>query len=207
MISKNSPKIAISATCLFFCANAFAQVEMNVIDDFEAASRMANSGNHEIAIEIFQQCAAEEDARCNFALGTYYYFGDGGIDIDLGEARSFLQLSADNGYGPAEYLLAIMYRDGEGVDADVQVALKYLNSAARRCVPQAQEGLAEYYEGRNTADGDLEAATWYSLAADNGSDSAIDGLGRVAEDKGDEFVAAISDARQRIESEMDCQGS
>ena len=181
-----------------------ADVELGIVDDFEAASRLANSGNHEIAIEIFQQCSKKDDARCHFALGTYYYFGDGGFDIDMARALELFERGANRGYGPAEYMLALMYRDGNGVNADIQKALAYLNNAAIRCVPQAQEDLGEYLKGRGQSDSLVDAAAWYAMAASHGSETAAQARQQIVDAAGEDLAAEIDRKTRELEQELMC---
>ena len=203
MTSKRTVNLSFLAALL--SSSALAQIEVDVADEFWAAVQLSSSGHHEIAIQIFEQCAADDDARCTFSLGSYYLFGDGGIDIDYEKAFRYFEHGAELGYGPSEYLLSLAYRDGRGVDADLDAALEYLNAAARRCIPEAQHDMGEYYAGRDDLDNAAKAAAWYAVAADNGSALSATARNRILADGSDGFETDVGRVREEIEGSLECQ--
>jgi hypothetical protein len=180
-------------------------VEINVLEDFEAGSRAANRGDHKHALIMFEQCAKKEDARCYFALGTYYYFGDGGIEQDFEKAYEYLKKGSDGNYGPSEYLVAIMLRDGVGVEKDNDKALEYLESSAYKCIPQAQEEFANFFLGMDEINGLLNAYLWFSLSAENGSVSAGEALTEVFKEAPEDFITEALRLKSLVEKELKCQ--
>ncbi len=197
-------KLAVIALLIAY-QSLSSSVEINILEDFEAGSRAANVGNHEKALIFFNQCAEKKDPRCYFALSTYYYFGDGGIKQNYETAYQYAKQGADGGYGPAEFMTAIMLRDGHGVEANNEKALEYLESAAYKCVSQAQEDFGNYLLSFEDMNMWFNAAIWLRLAAENGSDSALNTLNEVFKDAPQEFNDEVTRLKKEVEGNLTCE--
>lgn len=198
----------LSLVCLFFAASAFAQdfdIEVTVLDDYEVASRLANAGKHQEALAVFEECVAEGNVRCYFGLGTYYYFGDGGIEQDYDKAFELIRSGAEGDYGPAEYLMARMLFDGQGAEADPDTALTYLERAAYKCIAYAQEELAQQYLSAGSDDGIRDAAVWLQLASANGSDNAAMAYNELFAAAPELFNEEVAMRKRAIEADIACQ--
>lgn len=69
----------------------------------------------------------------------------------------------------AQYHLAFMYFNGDGVENNDEIAAKWFEQAAMAGHAGAQDILAYMYlNGRGVAADPLQAYVWYSLAAENG---------------------------------------
>ncbi|MDQ6970896.1 MAG: SEL1-like repeat protein [Mariprofundus sp.] len=93
---------------------------------------------------------------------------------DVDAAVTWFRLAAKQGDKQAQYLFAMLYRDGEGVSRDDVQAVLWLKLAAAQNQPEAQYQLANMLEyGRGVDVADLKAAiSWYKKAAVAGHHAA-----------------------------------
>jgi hypothetical protein len=86
--------------------------------------------------------------------------------------------SAEEGDAIAQYNLALMYDNGEGVPEDDAEAVKWYQLAAEQGAASAQYNLALMYAtGEGVPEDDAEAVKWYQLAAEQGDAQAQTNLG------------------------------
>jgi len=85
-----------------------------------------------------------DTAFAQYALGANYLYHapEERLDIELG--KQYLLKSAENGYLEAQYLVGIMYRDGDYFSQDFEQAGEWLLRAAVQDYPVAQFELAEF---------------------------------------------------------------
>ena len=92
--------------------------------------------------------------------------------FDSGHYESAINLLnelAITGNAEAQYHLAFMYLNGEGVKTDESKAFTLMREAAKKGYARAQDSLGHLYlNGRGVAPNPSEAYAWYSLAAKNG---------------------------------------
>lgn len=113
--------------------------------------------------------ARNGDALALFEIGARYTEGRNGLAADQKQAASWYQLSADNGFAPAQYRLGSMYEKGNGVDRDVQKAKSLYEQAAGQGNASAMHNLAVLYASGALGQQDYAtAATWFQKAADLG---------------------------------------
>jgi TPR repeat protein len=92
---------------------------------------------------------------------------------------------AHEGDAEAQYILGLMYANGEGVPRDDAEAVKWCRLAAEQGLATAQFNLGKrYYSGDGVPKDDAEAAKWCRLAAEQGDAMAQYILG-FAYDKGE----------------------
>jgi uncharacterized protein len=97
---------------------------------------------------------------------------------DYAEAVKWFRKAAEQGDAIAQYNLALMYRDGEGVTQDDAEAVKWFRKAAEQGVANAQYNLAlRYDKGKGVTQDYAEAAKWFRKAAKQGNASAQSNLG------------------------------
>lgn len=93
-------------------------------------------------------------------------------DYDYGRfaaAMNTLEKLAIEGNTEAQYHLAFMYFNGDGVENDDEIAARWFEQAALAGHSGAQDILAYMYlNGRGVAADPVQAYAWYSLAAENG---------------------------------------
>ena len=92
---------------------------------------------------------------------------------------------AEQGDAAAQYNLALMYTNGQGVPQDYAEAVKWYRLSAEQGDADAQNNLAlMYYNGQGVPQDYSEAAKWYRLSAEQGDADAQNNLG-VAYEIGD----------------------
>ncbi len=88
---------------------------------------------------------------------------------DYLEQKWWLEKAAKQGYVLAQYSLAVMYYNGEGVEQDLPQAIKWFEKAAEQDFAQAQYSLAVMYDQGEGVEQDLpQALKWYERAAKQG---------------------------------------
>ena len=98
----------------------------------------------------------------NFQAGMEAY-GRGDFPAALREWRPL----AEQGLPRAQYNLAVMYANGEGVPEDDVEAVKWYRKAAEQGDAGAQYNLAVMYaNGEGVPEDDVEAVKWYRKAAE-----------------------------------------
>lgn len=94
------------------------------------------------------------------------------------EALRLCRKSADLGFAPAQFNMAIFYYNGDGVQKDLTKTVEWLEKAAPQGFLQAQKQLAICYaQGIGTKKDAKKAAHWYEQAAKQGDADAQYKLG------------------------------
>ncbi len=89
---------------------------------------------------------------------------------------------AEQGHAQAQYVLGVMYNNGDGVVQDYAEAVKWYRLAAEQGHAWAQYNLGVMYENGNGVIQDYaEAVKWYRLAAEQGDADAQYNLGLMYE--------------------------
>jgi uncharacterized protein len=87
---------------------------------------------------------------------------------------------AKQGHVQAQYNLALMYDNGEGVPQDYKTAVKWYTLAAEKGDADAQYNLGVMYrKGDGVLQDDKTAVKWYTLAAEQGNADAQYNLGQM----------------------------
>ena len=95
--------------------------------DLRAGWEAAMAGDHETALSNWKPLAESGDAQAQFQLGLMYRMGTAPIEQSNQSALNWLQLSARQGFGPAQHYLGTMYFLGQGVPQDYQTAHMWIN--------------------------------------------------------------------------------
>lgn len=194
--------IAISFTIC--CSFSLAQTQLHVRSDFEAGVAQHQNGNIKMAIIFFEQGANKGDPKSMFALGTYYYFGEG-VDQNFVKAKSLFESAAEKDEAEANTMLGLMYQKGEGVSADLSRAKVHYTKAANACDATAQNLLAQilYYGEAGPAE-KSEALAWLYLAAPHNSEAA-GGVAHVEKEMSGDEVKAAKLRKTELEAKLVCQ--
>ena len=92
---------------------------------------------------------------------------------DFATAIPLFRPLADQGNADAQYVLAMMYRVGDGVPENGAEAVRWYRKAADQGLAPAQLGLGLMYaNGEGVPQNDVEAYMWWNLAAAQGEDDA-----------------------------------
>ena len=111
-------------------------------------------------------------------VGYSYENGLYGQAIDKKEAAKWYRLAAEQGNQYAQFNLALLYKNGEGVTQDYKEAVKWYRLAAEQGNADAQFGLGIRYDnGQGVLQDYKEAVKWYRLAAEQGNANAQTNLG------------------------------
>lgn len=124
----------------------------------------------------FKHCmplAEKGDGEASFIISSLYAQGGTERPASLGKALTWLTRSAEQGYGPGCYNLAVLYERGEVVERNDSVAFKwYLQGSEQGYVPsQLKTGIA-YLKGVGTEQSLEQAGRWLGHAAAAGDQSA-----------------------------------
>ena len=131
--------------------------------------------------------SVEAYAKRQYELGKKCY-----ASKNYADALQWYIFAAERGVVPAQYDLALMYKNGEGTLKNESEAVKWFSKAAEKGYPDAQYELGNmYYKEGYLVDGQSlfllndcqEAAKWYRLAAEQGHVEAQYMMGRMY-DKG-----------------------
>ena len=86
---------------------------------------------------------------------------------DFATALREFRPRADQGDAQAQYILGVMYTEGDGVPRDYSQAASWFKMAAEHGDSEAQFNLGFMYaNGRGVPEDDAEAVRWYRLAAE-----------------------------------------
>lgn len=97
---------------------------------------------------------------------------------DFKTAVQIFRNLADQGNAEAQYNLAILYRQGEGVKKNNSVALEWFEKSAQQGLASAQYYLGHLYDtGDSVSKDPVKAVTWYKQAAEKGNPLAQSNLG------------------------------
>lgn len=114
------------------------------------------------------KAAREKDPLALFEIGARYTEGRG-VTADPAEAVKWYELSAAEGFAPAEYRLANVYEKGTGVGRDLEKAKDFYRLAAEKGNASAMHNLAVLLATGAGATPDFKAASdWFQKAADLG---------------------------------------
>ena len=88
--------------------------------------------NVELAMQMLAELSADGVAAADFRLGQIHEFGEGGVDIDLPQARGYYERSAKAGnLDAADYLARALFA-GRGGARDRAAAIDWWDKAARK---------------------------------------------------------------------------
>ncbi len=170
----------------------------------EDARRAFASGDYATAMTIYRQLAERGDADAITQIAKMYAEGQG-VAFNAAEAAKWYRVAsdqynalaaydhgnyaralefyrplADKGQLMAEYMLGMMYANGQAVPQDYSEAMKWLRKAADEGEAKAQFNVGVLYiKGLGTPKDPAEASKWYRRAADQGEPAALYNLGNM----------------------------
>ena len=96
-----------------------------------------------------------------------------GTATDYTKAAYWYRLAADQGHAEAQYDLARLYADGQGVPKDETQAFKLVEMSAKQGYAPAATRLGwRYSTGRGVQKDEAQAFFWYTVAARHGERAA-----------------------------------
>ena len=110
----------------------------------------------------------EQEVQSTYAEAEEYFKAK-----NYSQAFEKYQISANQGYAPAQHKLGWLYQNGWGTQQDYSQAMQWYSRAADQGHAGAQSGIGMLYEEGLGVTKDLhEALRWYKISASNGSKSA-----------------------------------
>lgn len=127
------------------------------------------------AQQVIQTRADAGDAEAQFSLGLKYSTDAEGEGQDYPQAARYYQLAAEQNHALAQFNLAVMYLEGQGVEQDAAAAETWMKRAAQQGDAGAQFNLGMTHcrasfdrKPVNAAESRIEAYKWFQLAAAQG---------------------------------------
>jgi len=169
---------------------------------YDDAMTAYEKGDYATALKILQPRAERGDSRSQNALGRMYAKGQG-VPKDEAEASKWFQMATDQrkaleaynygdfalalktfrplaekGQALAEYVIGLMYANGQGLPESYAEGLKWLTKSAEHGEAKAQFSVGViYFKGLGIAKDPAVAFKWYRRAADQGNATAQFNLG------------------------------
>ena len=153
------------------------------------------------AVSLFRKAAQQKHSGAQLRLAVHYAEGRGvaqddgqalhwaveSTRLNNSEAKPYLQqllkrvtAKAMKGDAKAQFVLAMLYRKGEGLNADLKSAEQWLRQSAESGNSDAQFHLASFLADEQQPDKLKEAARWYLAAAKQEHIKAMAAYGRMA---------------------------
>lgn len=145
------------------------------------------------SIRLFTLSAEKKYLDSQVNLGWIYRHTPG--FEDLAKSAKYYVLAAQQGDPESQYIIALMYKAGEGLTKDEKSAAEWMLKAALQKHPEAQSALGNLYaKGVGLKMDKIEALKWYLLAKANGDILADDFIEKV---KPGMTRAQITEAQKR----------
>ncbi len=121
-------------------------------------------------MRLYKPLAEQGDAEAQYYIGHMYEKGEG-VRKNEREVAKWYRRSAEGGYAPAQYRLAVGYAFGlAGLSKDQDEATKWLRRSAEGGYKKAQKILSRAYaEGRFGLPVDRKQAEYWSQKAESKS--------------------------------------
>ena len=149
--------VMMAAVVLMGCEKKENELQKMANQAFEEAKIKANRG----------------DAAAQCWVGSVYRHWE-----NHNEAIKWYRKAADQGNANGQFILGLMYANGEGVpEKNIEKAIKWYRLAADQGNADAQNNLGVMYDnGVGVGEDNEKAVEWYRLAADQGNKAAVENL-------------------------------
>ena len=174
-------------------------------EHLEIAEKAFRSGDNEVAVKIFSELAAKNNATAQYWLAHMTELGLG-VPRDPAKAIALYKKAAARNVVAAELRLGEIYLHGDLVPPDFGQAKAYLEEAAYYGDPRAAMLLGQMYRlGLGMSADPIEAYAWSEVASLEGSIFAKRerdaSLGKLDTDKQQEAVARAAQILEQIKRE------
>lgn len=121
--------------------------------------------------------------RADFNDGVVAY-----LMADYEKAFTTMQsLAETSDHGYAQYYMAMMYLQGQGVEQDYKTASDWFRKASEKNIPQAQYKLGNlYFKGRGVPKDYEYAYIWYSVGASHKHELSVSAIKKAKEKLSDD---------------------
>jgi len=138
-------------------------------------------GDASAALPWYQRAAEQGHAEAYYRLGGIYETGAKGVSADSSQSKHLFQIAASEfdvyaqkGDDHAQYNLASMYKQGQGVKKNIVLALKWWEKSALQGNVLSQLSLGRVYaQGDGVERNAYLAMRWLQLAAAQGEGEAV----------------------------------
>jgi TPR repeat protein/V8-like Glu-specific endopeptidase len=147
------------------------------VEALSKAAELYEGTNLLDAAKLYKVAADGGSEVAAFKLGLMHLRGRG-VFRDAKAALPYFEKAAEQGYGPAQNIVATLYAEGRGVEKSETEAFKWFKVAAEYGVADAQGRLGYMYDvGRGVPANAQEALKWYTRSAIQGNAIAQRNLG------------------------------
>ncbi len=126
-----------------------------------------------LSLEKVTRAAEQGNVEARFQLGKLYDNGDNvyGLAQNYKAAVKWYTLAAKQEHPVAQYNLAWLYSEGDGVAKDSKVSLEYFTlSAEQRYIPALYTLGALYDQGKGVPQDYIQAYVWFEIIVLSGDD-------------------------------------
>ncbi|KAG0238040.1 hypothetical protein BGW42_007594 [Actinomortierella wolfii] len=122
-------------------------------------------------VPMIKRRAQQGDVEAQMTMAFLCLRGECGVVRSDADAFDWYLRAAENGHAGAQYNLALMYLEGQGVPQSDIDAFRWFHAAAVQGNATAQFSLAAMYDqgSQGIEQNDHEAAKWYRMAAEQGN--------------------------------------
>jgi len=109
-----------------------------------------------------------------FVIISFFYFSNTSFSATIQNKDTFItKIKANQGEAQAQYMLGLMYKDGQGVDQNYVKAVELLSKAANQGYAAAQSNLGVMYaNGQGVVQDYFKAVELYTKVANQGDAEA-----------------------------------
>lgn len=143
------------------------------LDFFAAPAWVAAAEKYGKALAVLQADADKGNAHAQYLMGLVFgWLGESDankMNVFYKESLSWMTKAAGGNDAPAQYVLGMMYLEGNGVAEDAEKALAWVEKAAESGYAPAQVKLGSWYDGRHAGRDPETARLWYERAQAKGN--------------------------------------
>ena len=155
-------------------------IYQRIVERLDKAALETFFQERQARLPLWQERAAQGDARVQLWLGSVHANGRMGVAKDEAEAVRWYRKAAEQGNTPAQMQLGMAYINGKGIAKDAAEGVRWLRKAAEQGNALAQLALGgTYINGEGIAKDAAEGVRWLRKAAEQGNALAQLALGEV----------------------------
>ena len=142
----NSPNDSIKTEYALYVLDKKHEWGFEDVSDYDISSRLY--GYRESSFKLIEAKAFAGEAKYQFMLGQYYYWGDSNyhyIESDKTKAAYWWNEAASQNYVRAYNNLGMSYKEGIGVEIDLRKAVHYLKLGAEAGEDFAQRNYGDLF--------------------------------------------------------------
>ena len=124
--------------------------------------------------------AIDGDRTNQYQEGMAYLHGSRSAKKDIHRAHVWLRKAAEQGHGPAQYMMGLLYQKGEGTYEDLDEAFNWYEKSASHGDSDAINALGKMYrDGKGCTQDAEKAKELFRQAADLENEEAVKNLAAI----------------------------